>query len=114
MSDKTLLLHVIVLGALVFAARVSEKPLRDSTTAMRSERGMALTLGINRSNLVWASGGDLSLQRQILDSMRRFGARRVRLALQLPYENAVAHVVYCNQLGITDNVLLPAFRQRLR
>lgn len=108
MSDKTLLLHVIVLGALVFAARASEKPLRDSTTAMRSERGMALTLGINRSNLVWASGGDLSLQRQILDSMRRFGARRVRLALQLPYENALEHILHCNQLGMDVTIWIGA------
>ncbi|MAF10598.1 hypothetical protein CMK11_09110 [Candidatus Poribacteria bacterium] len=69
---------------------------------------MTLTLGINRPNLVWAGDGDLRLQKQILGSMRRAGARRVRLALQLPYENALEHILHCNQLGMDVTIWIGA------
>jgi len=108
MRYTALLLHVIVFGALAFAAKAAEQPSRDGTTAIRSEGGMTLTLGINRPNLVWFSGGDLSPQKQVLDSMRRAGARRVRLALQLPYEKALEHILHCNQLGMDVTIWIGA------
>ncbi len=104
-------LHAILLGlmgTLAIAATASEQPSDDSRAAIGSGGAMTLTLGINRPNLVWAGGGDLTAQTEVLDALRRSGASRVRLALQLPYENAVEHVVYCNQLGIDVTIWIGA------
>ncbi len=75
---------------------------------LRSEGGKTLTLGINRPNLVWFSGGDLGRQKQVLDSMHRAGASRVRLALQLPYEKALEHILHCNRLGMDVTIWIGA------
>jgi hypothetical protein len=100
MAKKALLLCVIALGALVWSGRASAQASGDDTAGPRSEERMTLALGINRPNLVWASDGDLTAQRLVLDTIRSAGARRVRLALQLPYENALEHILHCNQLGM--------------
>jgi hypothetical protein len=69
---------------------------------------MTLTLGINRPNLVWFAGGQLEAQKRVLDRIHRAGARRVRLALQLPYENALEHILHCNRLGVDVTIWIGA------
>ncbi len=105
-NSRVLLLPVVLLGVLVVSSRAADAQRHGSGGAKVSSVG--LRLGVNRPNLEWFSGGDLGQQKQVLDRMRRAGATRVRLALQLPYENALEHVHHCNELGMAVTIWIGA------
>lgn len=69
--------------------------------------GAAVPLGVHRSNLTWQHGGDLQLQKELVDTIHDAGIRCVRFSFRPPQANSVEHVRYARSLGMHVHLVVP-------